>query len=428
MTIQLDRLPFAYALPTRSLFTRDFVLVCAATFCFFFCHHLLTPVFTAYLEQHHWHGQVLGAMLAALMVASLVTRPFVGKQADEWDKRRLLIGGALLVMLCPVLYTVSAHPAVMLPIRLVHGIGFAMFYVAASSYLADLVPQAHRGEGISYFSNAMKLATAISPALGVLLLNGHWMQPVFWLASAMAFVALLLVLQLRPVQPPLPSSDSALPAARNKGRLFNRPAFYPGLIMATNSMVFGVLMPFMPLIAGEKQLSAIFLFYPVYALSLMLSRGATGPLSDRYGRVSVIVPGMTLVIVSLWGLAAANHPVWFLGFSALYGFGAGTVQPSLIAMAVDRSREDERGSAMATFTMCNDTGIALGMYAMGAVGAQVGYSEALGLTSLVVLAGWLVFVWRERQGVLAWAKAMLSTGTVCSASPCPDSNKGGIKQ
>jgi MFS family permease len=193
--------------------------------------------------------------------------------------------------------------------------------------------------------------------------------------------------------------------------------------MATNSLVFGVLMPFIPLIAAEKGLTAVFLFYPIYALSLMLSRGATGTLSDKYGRVSVVVPGMTLVIIALWGMAAITSPVWFLIFSALYGFGAGTVQPSLIAMAVDKSHQQQRGSAMATFTMCNDTGIAAGMFAMGALGSQIGYSTMLGLTSVVVLIGWTAFVTIERQAVLRWVKGLLSMDASDATKPC--TSKGG---
>lgn len=397
MFLQLRFIPMRLtftSLISPALWHRSFIVLCAATFLLFFSYHLITPVYTAYLTQLGFKGSLLGALVSSFMVASIVTRPFIGKWTDEGDKRAFIAWGTALFMICPLLYPLTHDPVWLMVIRVIHGMAFATFYVASGSLLTDVVADSHRGEGISHYSNMMKLAMAFSPALGVLMLQHHWTLLAFWLSGALGILTWLVVLQHRPT----PQSQ-AMETAKPKGQLINVHAIYPGLIMTANTVVFGALIPFMPLLATEKHLDVLFLFYPIYALCLVLSRSSCGSISDKYGRASVVIPGMTVVLVALWGLAAANSPWLFLLFSGLYGFGAGTVQPALMAMAIDHSPAEHRGSAMATFSTFNDLGIAIGSFMMGSLGSLWSYSEALMAVSVVVFMGWAVFTYRERAVV-----------------------------
>jgi MFS family permease len=178
-----------------------------------------------------------------------------------------------------------------------------------------------------------------------------------------------------------------------RGKLFNSRAVFPGLVMATNSVVFGTLIPFIPLLAREKGLGdTAGGFYTTYAFFLIFSRALTGPLSDKYGRKMIVVPGMLGVGISLCFIASSGQILWFFIAIALYSLCAGTVQPSLMALAVDRAKNTERGSAMATFTLLNDLGITLGTFITGSLGPNIGYANTLWIIMALTLLGLLYYL------------------------------------
>lgn len=376
------------------LFTRNFLLVCLALTVFFISNHLLTPSFPVYMQgldaqkTHPWASWELGTILSSFMVSSLLMRPFVGKFCDEGDPRRWMILGAILFTLMPIAYTASSSTESLLLVRILHGAGLALFYTAASAFMSLEIPASRRAEGMSHYSNAIKVAMAIGPILGVSLAQQQQFNLLFGLAAACGWMSLLLVLFLNPLSPGTPKNQGS---KTKTGKLFNGRAVFPGVVMATNSIVFGALIPFVPQLALDKGFPIeVTLFYPIYAISLIFSRALTGPLSDRLGREKVVIPGMAGVCISLVLLGIAFHPSFFLVSAAFYGLCAGTVQPSLMALAADRVPAAERGSAMATFTLFTDLGIASGTFLMATLGYAIGFSNALYAILFVTLSG-LVF-------------------------------------
>lgn len=365
---------------TPSLFSREFSLLCLASLLFFSGYHLLTPIFPLYLQLNHFSGMAVGSLVASFMLASLVIRPLVGKLSDEINKRSLMLVGIILFGLCPLLYLLTKDPILLYVIRLMHGVGFALFYTSSTSYLVSLIPAERKAEGISYYSNAIKIAMAFSPGLALLMVQQKHLAEVFLLSAGISALVAICILLLQ--QP------GKITTAK-KGKLFNGKALFPGFIMAANSLAFGALIPFAPLLFAEKQVELGQWFYTTYAVFLIASRFLTGRLSDRYGRASVLLPGMFLVIVSVFLLSWTNNAAWLLAMAGLYGLSAGTVQPSLMAMASEKASKDEQGSAMATFTMLNDLGIAAGSFIMGSLGSQASYSYALLWIALGLAGGWI---------------------------------------
>jgi MFS family permease len=365
---------------TSSIFSREFSLLCFSSLLFFSSYHLLTPIFPLYLKVNHFSGMAIGSLVASFMLASLLIRPFVGKLSDEINKRTLMLVGIILFGLCPLLYLLTKDSVLLYIIRLVHGVGFALFYTSSTGYLVSLIPAERKAEGISYYSNAIKIAMAFSPGLALFLVQQKYWTEVFLLSAGISVLVATCVLLLKK-----PSQIKT----NKKGKLLNTKAFFPGLIMATNSMAFGALIPFAPLLFAEKHLDLGQWFYTMYAIFLIASRFLTGRLSDKYGRTSVLLPGMFLVILSVLLLSGTTSEFWLLAMAGLYGLSAGTVQPSLMAMASEKASKDEQGSAMATFTMLNDVGIAAGSFIMGSLGTQVSYSYALLWIALGLASGWI---------------------------------------
>lgn len=386
---------------SNKIWTRNFLLVSLASTAFFASMHMLTPSMPLYLVQFgtsetqtlFWNDT--GIILSAFIITSLIFRPFIGYWSDRDGPKRWMILGAILFLLMPLSYSQTLNTPMFLLVRVLHGFGFGCFMTAASAFITLEVPASRRAEGLSHYSNAIKLAMAGGPYLGLYLATQGAYEFLFFLASGISLITLFLTLPLGPAQfhhTRKINETKSLDIEWNK--LIQKAAIFPGLVMTTNSVVFGTLIPFTPIFAKEKGFinGEVDLFYVVYAFSLIFSRALTGPISDKFGRSQVIIPGMIGVSFTLGLLALANDPGFFLIAAALYGLSAGTVQPSLMAMVADRVPDEERGAGMATFTLLNDLGIALGTFLCGHFGPEWGYLNTLNVIICITILGIIGFI------------------------------------
>ncbi len=337
-----------------------------------------------------------GKLLALFLVASVLVRPWVGKLYEEWPPRRLFLvamaffgAGTILMLLMPntlwVLWVARA----------LQGVGFSFFNSVSYSYLTETVPEQSRARGIAMFSNAIKLAMAYAPAIGWVMAERGWCIEAMLLSLGIMLGALFVLLRMGNLETHHTKQNARQEMQESsrtpiKGRLFNIKGVTPGLLIASNSFVFGALIPFIPLIVASKGIEHVESFHLFYAFSLIASRFLGGESSDKFGRLYTVIPGMALVVVSLIGMFYSFGTVPLLISAVLYGLGSGVVQPSIVAMVADRTKVSERGSAMATYTMLADSGQGLGMMAMGYFGQHFTYDTGLGSAVVIALAG-LIF-------------------------------------
>ena len=71
---------------------------------------------------------------------------------------------------------------------------------------------------------------------------------------------------------------------------------------------------------------------------------------------------------------------------AFFGAGFALIFPALMAMAVDRVGEDERGEVLGSFTAFFDLGVGLGAPLAGLAAALGGYPAAFGVAAVAALA------------------------------------------
>lgn len=397
----------ALKLPSTSLWTVPFWLLCSVLLTFFISYHLLLPVIPAYLKIHQVPASTIGILLASFAVASLASRPFAGYWVDRFEAPRLVMIGTILFTLTTALYAWVSPQWLngmgWLPLRLLQGLAFAVVYTGASRWLIQLTPANRKAEAMGIFGNIMKLAMALAPPVGIWLwsqqTSGLVTNPYLWATatSAMALVwVLLLVRYTQQTSQKISMPPSAAPISFQWSRLIHPAACIPGVLMTTSSLVYGALIPFVPQLASDLLPASttptdIGWFYTIYAVTLIASRGLTGPLSDqwatRWGRLVIALPGMLLVGVSVLWLQQTHSLLPFLVATGVYGLAAGSVQPTLMAIASDKAEPERQGAAMATFSMLNDSGIALGMFWMGWAGPTFGYATALWGVAIIVLLG-----------------------------------------
>lgn len=139
------------------------------------------------------------------------------------------------------------------------------------------------------------------------------------------------------------------------------------------------------------------MFFSIQASGIFLSRVAGGQLSDRFGRGIVIVPSLGIVILGMAILAVAETPAMLFLAAAVHGSGIGILQPALLALAVDRAPEHERGAAMATVTSAMDLGFGMMAVPLGLLLEATDFFTTFSAAGGVAGVGLVLFIITARR-------------------------------
>lgn len=168
-------------------------------------------------------------------------------------------------------------------------------------------------------------------------------------------------------EPHIPTAHEGRRSSTWRELLVVRESLLPSVIMAFIAFAHAGLSTFIPLYVLQEKLGNPALYFAVEAAFVLISRPIAGPLSDRWSRRAMILPGYALTLLGVVIVALAPSPSVLLIAAAIYGLGLGSAHPALMTLAVDRVPAGRRGLSMAQFQTFHDLGIAVGAVALGAL-------------------------------------------------------------
>ena len=124
----------------------------------------------------------------------------------------------------------------------------------------------------------------------------------------------------------------------------------------------------------------------------------SGPVADRFGRATVIVPGLMLTACAMFLLNIANIPAMLWGAGFLAGVGFGLIQPGIQSLTIDRVSLRERSSGVATLQQAWDVAGSGGAFIIGPLGGLIGVANSFGVTGVGALVGVVGFVVGNKRG------------------------------
>jgi MFS family permease len=328
-----------------------------------------------------------GVVLACFTLTAVILRPVVGRLSDRRAKKAIMLGGTAILAASSLLYDVAEAVPLVMAVRVFHGVGWAAFTTSSSALAADLAPPSRRGEAMGFFGVGTNVAMAAGPALGVFLAGRAGYGALFLTGMVVSVAAALMTVGIsEPKREP-----GGMPLKRGWRSFILPSALFPSAVLFTNALTYASVVGLLPLFAEEADLGNPGLFFTVFAVVVLVIRAPLGRLSDKLGRVVIIAPGLLLTFVALFVLSYAGSRPTLLIVAVIYAMGTGAVQPTLMAMTVDRAKPQERGAAMGTFLTAVDLGIGLGSVVWGVVAEAFGFqtmyvaASCMGLVGVVVL-------------------------------------------
>jgi MFS family permease len=350
--------------PQPQRWFKDFLLTWISRFSVFLAHHVTRPLIPLYLITFGASSTVIGAFMAVFTIIATASRIPIGLLIDRFGRKPFLFYGATLFAIGNFGYLWAPSIALMIPGRILHGLGWSGCTTSVTTLAADIVPQARRGEMMGYAGMASSLAAAVGPVLGFALFHRFDYAGIFFAAGALLALSFIAGL-------PLAEPKRGDPVGRGSSGWLEtiavKETLNPAIAVAFLSFGHGGILTFLPIHALKLGMENPGIWFGLYAACILLSRPVAGPLSDRISRRAVILPGLILNIVGILVLALATSPAWLMAAAILGGFGTGAAQPALMTLAVDQSATERRGHSLAQFQLFYDLGIGIGSLTSGAL-------------------------------------------------------------
>jgi MFS family permease len=345
----------------RKILTRDFVLGFFAQFTFISVFYILIPTLPIYLLRLGSAETEIGVLIGIFFVSSLVLRPFVGKALLRIPEKKFMIAGALLFALTSLAFLLAPPFWPFFIVRVFQGVGLALFHTASFTLIANISPEANRGQSLSYFFLAPNISLALIPSLGMFLIDHFDFPFLFWVCLAISLCSLFITSRLER------RKVTALKDSYTESGFFlSWEAVPPSIIAFFSFTAWGALTAFFPLYALNHGVANSGLFFTAIAVMVFLSRAFGGRILDLYSRDRVIPSLLTMPVISMIILAFSKTLSMFILVGVIWGIGSGLLTPAVMVYALDRAGSS-KGPAVGTYTLLSDLGLGLGPVIMGIV-------------------------------------------------------------
>jgi MFS family permease len=369
----------------QKMLSGDFILCFFGNFAFQSVFAILVPTIPIYLSRFEAKGAEIGFLIGIFSLSSLILRPIVGRGLSNISERNFMIAGALLCVFSSIAYLLAPPFWPFLVVRIFHGIGIALFTTAIYTLVANITPEMHRGQLISYFYLAGNMAFAIGPYFGMLLINQFNFVVLFSVCTGISLCSLIIAIKL--------DKKKVIPLEILSLRiqtLLSREALPSSIIAFMLNIIWGTLCAFFPLHALRHGVSNPGIFFFFIAITLILGRAFGGKILDIYDRKKLLIPCLIAIIISLAILTFSTTLPMFILVAVILGTGWALLYPSLLPYVIE-SAGSVRGPAMGTFTGLADLGAGIGPMIMGVILQWTSYPIMFFCLTLIGVINFLYF-------------------------------------
>lgn len=339
----------------------------------------------------------MGLLTGLFFGVALSMRPVTGPVITKFDKRKLMILVFIIGGVVNIGYALFHDISTFIVFRFLHGIQYSLIGTLTMTLAGDNLPKEKLASGIGIYGLSSSIGMAIGPTLGINILKfGTYLKnETFGFTSVFLFAMIISFLAVIP-------SSVLLPDKKSKEDILNIGIWYKN-IASVNAIPMSIVMFFVYIgwallnvyiveFAKELEISGISSFYTVLAMGLVISRPASGWLTDRYGLTKILTPALIIFAVSFIIIGFSRSIGTMLAGAAVAAIGFGSFQPALYSMCILSETPLKRGVASNTLYI----GIDLGLFAGPIIGSMVyemyNYSIMFKTTSLMIFAGFVAFL------------------------------------
>lgn len=356
-------------------------------------------LFPLYILQHGGSKTDIGIIMGIFALSAVLCRPWISNMVDRIGRKRSYSIGCITISILPVLYLFlqgNLHDfyLTLLFLRVVHGMGLAICFTAAFTYIADIIPPERLNEGIGMFGVTGLIGLAIGPVIAEIIISQYGFSVFFLATAGMAMMGLVLHLHLpESYTRSLHESSQSFFSVMFRRKTLT-VAMLAGLFGFGLSATVGFVSPF----AREQDIAFISIYFICYSGAAVLTRFFGGRLADKVGEDRIIPYALTLTGAGLLTLMSLDGNVILIISGLMTGCGHGFLFPCLNALAIRNEPIEVRGKITGVFTGGLDAGAFTGSLMLGYIGEWAGFRALFFTAGLALLLGLVVYRFRVMNG------------------------------
>lgn len=345
---------------------------------------ILIPILPLYASEAGFSYALIGLILAGESIGMLLGDLPSGVLIQKYGKKNVMILGLGLTAISTLsLFWAKAFLVIML-LRIIAGVGAAMFNVSRFVYLAEFVTIIKRGRASALFGGIKRIGTFIGPIIGGVVAAAYGLRAPFILYAVCLSPVLFIVLNS------VRSSDKTIidhgfPLRLNINHLISTLKSQSKTLMTAGTgnffmmMVRSVPAVIIPLYSADVlglDVQEIGFIVSMSAAVDMLFFYPSGVIMDRFGRKYAII--ISLFVLSI-GIAAIPFTNTFQGMllaAMVAGFGNGIGSGTMLTLGADLASPKTRGEFLGAWLFIGNFGSMSGPLIVGVIASIFFFGQA----------------------------------------------------
>ena len=367
------------------------------------------PLFTQ--QQFEVNFSLVSLVVAGAGLGTLLGDVPAGMLIERWGRKPVMVAGTIAAAIATFLmgttpllagaFGLFPAFALLVLLRLIAGIGSAMWNLSRMAYIADVVPLADRGRALSTFGGVGRIGTFVGPFVGGLI--GLWfgLEASFYIAGAMsaigAVISVFAITETRHVTGRA-GKHMQWSVVGAVARRHWRDLTAAGSAQIFAQMIRAGRQLIVPLYGANTlgltvvEIGSIVSISSAVDMSLFLPAGI---LMDKLGRKFASVPSFIVLAIGMAMVPFAVNYTTLLVATCVMGFGNGIGSGTMMTLGADLAPKEATGEFLGVWRLIGDSGTSGGPLAVGAIADLIGLGPAAfclsgtGILAAVVL---VVFV------------------------------------
>lgn len=358
-----------------------------------------------YADELGFGYTLISVVSAAAAIGTLVTEIPAGSMIHRIGLKRSMYMGTILVAAStfPLALDLGVGPIVSL--RIVAGIGTALWGLSRHAFIASAIPVANRGQAIATFGGVNRIGIFGGPAIGGIIATVWGLQASFILTGFMSLLALVTVMIA------LPKTKETAPQARGGSRERwslvrltvkgnSRDLTAAGIAQLFAMMIRQGRQLLIPLIGANvvglsaAQIGLVMTISAVVDMSMFFPAGF---LMDRFGRKFATVPSFAIMGIGLALLPFATSFVTMVAIGAVIGLGNGLGSGSMMTLGADLAPEGAVGEFLGVWRLIGDVGMVAGPLLVGIIASRMSLTNAAVVLGMAGVISSMMFLFLVKE-------------------------------